>query len=383
MKHVLLVEDEAAIADSVMYALKTEGFEADWVATGEQALERVKNALPDLIILDIGLPDISGLDLLRAIRKETEVPVIFLTARASEIDRIVGLEVGADDYVVKPFSPRELTARVKAVLRRARQPAAEDDTPMVDGPFDIDEERFEISFHSQPLTLTLYEFRLLKVLIERPGRVYSREQLLDLAWNDPENRHGSHRRHPHKNPPGQAQGGARRTQPDSNSSRTRLLVKTRPMTVRTRIILVFIVVVSGGFFFLVSWITDDLRPRYLESLEEPLVDTAHILAELVAVELGQDGQPSEALREAFTRIYRRRFDARVYALRRDAVDLRIYVTDNRGIVVFDSDKGRDEGKDYSRWNDVYLTLRGEYGARSSHDEPLFPEVSVKYVAAPI
>ena len=155
------------------------------------------------------------------------------------------------------------------------------------------------------------------------------------------------------------------------------------MTVRTRIILVFIVVVSGGFFFLVSWITDDLRPRYLESLEEPLVDTAHILAELVADELDQDGQPSEELRGAFIRVYRRRFDARVYALRRDAVDLRIYVTDNQGIVVFDSDSGRDEGKDYSRWNDVYLTLRGEYGARSSHDEPLFPEVSVKYVAAPI
>ena len=185
MKQVLLVEDETAIADSVVYALKTDGFEAEWVATGEQALERVNGAPPDLIILDIGLPDISGLDLLRAIRKKTDVPVIFLTARASEIDRIVGLEVGADDYVVKPFSPRELTARVKAVLRRARQPDA--DPPVVDGPFEIDEERFEISFHSQPLTLTLYEFRLLKVLIERPGRVYSREQLLDLAWNDPEN----------------------------------------------------------------------------------------------------------------------------------------------------------------------------------------------------
>ena len=155
------------------------------------------------------------------------------------------------------------------------------------------------------------------------------------------------------------------------------------MTVRIRIILVFIIVVSAGFFFLVSWITDDLRPRYLESLEEPLVDTAHILAELVAAELDQDGQPTEELRKAFNRVYRRRFDARVYALRRDSVDLRIYVTDDRGIVVFDSDAGRDEGKDYSRWNDVFLTLRGEYGARSSHDEPLFPEVSVKYVAAPI
>ena len=187
MKRVLVVEDETAIADSVVYALKTEGFETEWVSTGEQALERIKSAQPDLIILDIGLPDISGLDVLRATRKMTDIPVIFLTARASEVDRIVGLEVGADDYVVKPFSPRELTARVKAVLRRGAQTHANDNSPVADSPFEIDEERFEITFHSQPLTLTLYEFRLLKVLIERPGRVYSREQLLDLAWNDPEN----------------------------------------------------------------------------------------------------------------------------------------------------------------------------------------------------
>ena len=155
------------------------------------------------------------------------------------------------------------------------------------------------------------------------------------------------------------------------------------MTVRTRIILVFIIVVSGGFFLLVNWITDDLRPRYLESLEEPLVDTAHILAELVAAELDHEGQPSSGLRDAFTRVYARRFEAQVYALRKDAVDVRIYVTDRHGIVIFDSDNGRDEGKDYSRWNDVYLTLRGQYGARSSQDKPLFPDVSVKYVAAPI
>ena len=155
------------------------------------------------------------------------------------------------------------------------------------------------------------------------------------------------------------------------------------MTVRTRIILVFIIVVSGGFFLLVNWITDDLRPRYLESLEEPLVDTAHILAELVAAELDHEGQPSSALRDVFTRVYARRFEAQVYALRKDAVDVRIYVTDRDGIVVFDSDNGRDEGQDYSQWNDVFLTLRGQYGARSSHDRPLYPEISVKYVAAPI
>ena len=187
MRQVLIVEDEAAIADSVLYALRTEGFVTEWVATGEAALQQVGDTRPDLIILDIGLPDISGLDLLRDIRKITAVPIIFLTARASEIDRIVGLEVGADDYVVKPFSPRELTARVKAVLRRsAGEHRAEDESSSLDPTFQVDEERFEISFHAQPLTLTLYEYRLLKLLIERPGRVYSRAQLLDLAWNDPD-----------------------------------------------------------------------------------------------------------------------------------------------------------------------------------------------------
>lgn len=187
-KLVLLVEDESAIADSVNYALETEGFESHWVTTGREALSCLGRMSPSLIILDIGLPDVSGLDLLRELRKLADVPVIFLTARATEIDRIVGLEVGADDYVVKPFSPRELTARVKAVLRRigGEPRTAPAGTTAGDGPFAIDEERFEISFHAQPLALTLNEFRLLRVLIERPGRVYSREQLLDLAWDRPE-----------------------------------------------------------------------------------------------------------------------------------------------------------------------------------------------------
>ena len=107
MKRVLLVEDEAAIADSVVYALQTEGFETAWVSTADEALANLADTPPHLVILDIGLPDISGLDLLQEMRKTTEVPVIFLTARATEIDRVVGLEVGADDYIVKPFSPRE------------------------------------------------------------------------------------------------------------------------------------------------------------------------------------------------------------------------------------------------------------------------------------
>ena len=156
------------------------------------------------------------------------------------------------------------------------------------------------------------------------------------------------------------------------------------MKIRTRIVLVFVVVVAGGFYFLVQWIADDLRPRYLESLEEPLVDTAHLLAELLAA--GTPGKDTlvdgEHLGEVFERLYQRRFQARIYALEKQHVDLRIYVTDATGRVVFDS-TGRDVGADYSRWNDVYRTLRGRYGARSSNEDPEFPERSVLYIAAPI
>jgi len=154
--------------------------------------------------------------------------------------------------------------------------------------------------------------------------------------------------------------------------------------IRTRIVLVFVVVVAGGFYFLVQWIADDLRPRYLESLEEPLVDTAHLLAELLAREGLEDSTlvDGERLAGVFQRVHGRRFRARIYALEKRHVDLRLYVTDHRGRVVFDS-TGRDVGADYSRWNDVYRTLRGQYGARASHEDPEHPERSVLYIAAPI
>ncbi len=116
---ILLVEDESAIADTVVYALKSEGFEPIWCSTGEEGVRAFMEMQPVMVILDIGLPDVNGLDLFRRLREILPVPVIFLTARSSELDRVVGLEIGADDYVVKPFSPRELTARVRAVLRRA------------------------------------------------------------------------------------------------------------------------------------------------------------------------------------------------------------------------------------------------------------------------
>ena len=155
------------------------------------------------------------------------------------------------------------------------------------------------------------------------------------------------------------------------------------MSLKVRIFLVFAFAIAAGFYFLVHWLQDDLRPRYLESLEEPLVDTANLLAEVVAEETDGRGLTGERLRSIFERLSARRLKARIYALEKRRVDVRVYVTDATGRVVFDSDHGRDEGRDYSRWNDVYRTLRGEYGARSSHDDPLYPGSSVLYVAAPI
>ncbi|NJN46077.1 MAG: two-component system sensor histidine kinase CreC [Candidatus Competibacteraceae bacterium] len=155
------------------------------------------------------------------------------------------------------------------------------------------------------------------------------------------------------------------------------------MKIRTRIFLVFVLVVVGGFYFLVRWIGGDLRPRYLESLEEPLVDTAYVLAELLADPFTTQKPDLESLRQAFQRIYERRFSAQIYGLEKSHVDMRVYVTDQQGIVLFDSDERGDEGKDYSNWNDVYLSLQGRYGARSSQEDPLNPESSVLYIAAPI
>ncbi|SDI28364.1 two-component system response regulator CreB [Pseudomonas panipatensis] len=177
MPHILIVEDEAAIADTLLYALQAEGFSTQWLSLAGEALERLRETPFDLVILDVGLPDISGFEACKRLRRFSDVPVIFLTARDAEIDRVVGLEIGADDYVVKPFSPREVAARVKAILRRGAPREAPAAAP--GGPFEIDAERFLIRYHGQPLALTRHEFRLLQALLERPERVFSRERLLD------------------------------------------------------------------------------------------------------------------------------------------------------------------------------------------------------------
>lgn len=180
MPHILIVEDEAAIADTLVYALQAEGFTTTWLPLAEAALELQQRSPADLLILDVGLPDISGFEACRRLRRFSEVPVIFLTARDAEIDRVVGLEIGADDYVVKPFSPREVAARVRAILKRLLPRGEAQPTPApASGPFHLDAERARIAYHGQVLNLTRHELRLLQTLLGQPERVFSREQLLD------------------------------------------------------------------------------------------------------------------------------------------------------------------------------------------------------------
>jgi two-component system, OmpR family, catabolic regulation response regulator CreB len=186
---VLIVEDEPGIADTLQYALRTDGFEPAWCATGEEALARLRSDPPALVILDVGLPDASGFEIFKRLRETSDVPVVFLTARSDEIDRVVGLELGADDYIAKPFSPRELVARVRSILRRsakagaAAAPAAPA-AASAPSPIAVDEGRMQIRYYGRALELSRYEFGLLKTLASRPGHVFTREALLDRVWGD-------------------------------------------------------------------------------------------------------------------------------------------------------------------------------------------------------
>jgi two-component system catabolic regulation response regulator CreB len=155
-----------------------------WCTTLQEARDRLRAGTVHLIILDVGLPDGNGFDFCKEVRRDTPIPIIFLTARASEIDRVVGLEIGADDYVVKPFSPRELCARVRAVLRRAASSSSSEAEPPAAG-FTLDPERMRIHYQDKPLDLSRYEYRLLELLISHPGRVYTRDQLMERVWEEP------------------------------------------------------------------------------------------------------------------------------------------------------------------------------------------------------
>jgi two-component system catabolic regulation response regulator CreB len=182
---ILIVEDEPGIADTLQYALRTDGFEPAWCATGEDALASARTSPPALVILDVGLPDASGFEIFKRLRETSDVPVVFLTARSDEIDRVVGLELGADDYIAKPFSPRELVARVRSVLRRtAKASAPAPAAAPANGPIVVDEGRMQVRYYGRALELSRYEFGLLKTLASRPGHVFTREALLDRVWGD-------------------------------------------------------------------------------------------------------------------------------------------------------------------------------------------------------
>lgn len=177
----MIVEDEPAIADTLLYALRSEGYQAQHCALGRQALQLLRESAFDVVVLDVGLPDLGGFEVCRELRRFSEVPVIFLTARNDEIDRVLGLELGADDYVTKPFSPREMVARVRARLRRSG--GAEEGGWAQRGDFAIDREGRRIRYRDAALELTRYEFALLAALLQRPGAILSRAQLMDRGWD--------------------------------------------------------------------------------------------------------------------------------------------------------------------------------------------------------
>lgn len=180
-ERILVVDDEAGIRDLVSTYLRKDGFDVDEAADGEEALDRYRRHPPDLVVLDLRLPGIDGFDVLREFRRTSNVYVIMLTARSEETDKLVGLELGADDYITKPFSPRELVARVKAVLRRHRDDSDPNNVMRFLG-LTVDVERHEISVDDAAVELTSLEFELLTALAEAPGRVFTRRQLIERVW---------------------------------------------------------------------------------------------------------------------------------------------------------------------------------------------------------
>ena len=187
--HVIIVEDEPSLASIIQDYLSQSGMTSEILNEGGRAVEHILKVDPDLVVLDVMLPGKDGLTICRELRAVSNVPIILETARVEELDRLLGLELGADDYVCKPFSPRELVARVKAILRRQERLVQQSQAPSamasVDtGPLQVDEERWIASYRGKDLSLTRREFQLLALLFKRPGRVFSRTQLVELAFPD-------------------------------------------------------------------------------------------------------------------------------------------------------------------------------------------------------
>ena len=181
MKHVLIVEDEKKLADIMIAYLNKEQFRVTHYESGSGVSDWIKNNQPNIILLDLMLPDVNGKDLCKEIRQFSTVPIIMVTAMIDEIDRLIGLELGADDYVCKPFSPKEVVARVKAVLRRSEGDFNQGE---IYDAFEVNDETYSIKLHGNILNLTPVEFRLLKMFIQSPGRVFNRDQILDNIFED-------------------------------------------------------------------------------------------------------------------------------------------------------------------------------------------------------
>ena len=179
---VLVVDDEPHIVELVRYNLEQEGFGVSVAYDGQQALARVRNDHPDLVVLDLMLPAMDGVEVCRKIRGESAVPILMLTARDRELDRVAGLELGADDYVTKPFSPRELVARIRAILRRTSGVTLPEAEPLQSDGLRLDSTTHEVWLHARPVDLTAKEFELLRLLMRHPNRVFTRDFLLEHIW---------------------------------------------------------------------------------------------------------------------------------------------------------------------------------------------------------
>jgi two-component system, OmpR family, response regulator RegX3 len=182
MTRVLVVEDEPNLREPLVYLLEKEGYQVLEAEDGNKAVEVFKTKSPDLILLDLMLPGISGNEVCRLIRLESQVPIIMITAKDTEIDKVVGLEIGADDYVTKPYSTRELLARMKAVMRRTTEPVTTDNSLIKAGPVVMDLDRHTVSVNGEPIQMPLKEFELLELLIENVNRVLTRGQIIDRVW---------------------------------------------------------------------------------------------------------------------------------------------------------------------------------------------------------
>jgi two-component system response regulator RegX3 len=179
---LLVIEDEPSISEPLAYMLEKEGFEVAVAGTGPAGLEEFNRSGADLVLLDVMLPGLSGTEVCRTLRQGSQVPIIMLTARDSEVDKVVGLELGADDYVTKPFSHRELVARIRAVLRRRAEPEEAASTALESGPVRMDVDRHRVTVDGEPVQLPLKEFELLEILLRNAGRVLTRQQLIDRVW---------------------------------------------------------------------------------------------------------------------------------------------------------------------------------------------------------